>query len=90
MHLVLATNPFVLVALVATIASFRGWFRSASIAVLAAVLALALFGFHYASAITGGQPTPGLGASERAAQYLYQAWQIALAVLLIRRVEPHR
>jgi len=90
MHLALATNPFVLAALVAAMVAFRGWFRSASIAVLATVLALALFGFHYASAITGEQPTPGLGTSERAAQYLYQAWQIALAVLLIRSSEPSR
>ena len=90
MHLVLATNPFVLAALIAVIVAFRGWFRLASIAVLAAVLGLALFGFHYASAIAGGLPTPGLGGSERAAQYIYQAWQIALAILLVRRAKLSR
>lgn len=88
MHLVLATNPFVLAALIAGVVAFRGIFRFASIAVLTAVLGLALFGFHYASASTAGQPTPGLGVSERAAQYIYQSWQIALAILLIRKAKP--
>lgn len=87
MHLVLATNPFVLGAVAASIVAFRGSFRSLSIAVLAAVLGLALFGFHYAPAMAMGQPTPGLGLSERAAQYIYQMWQIALAVILIRRLQ---
>ena len=63
MHLVLATNPFVPAALVAAIVAFRGWFRSASIAVLVTVLALALFGFHYASAIAGEQPLEAAAAA---------------------------
>ena len=84
MHLVFAANPFILVALVAAIMAFRGSFRAASIAVLAAVSGLAVFGFHYAPAIAAGQSTPGLGLSERAAQYIYGGWQIALAFLLLR------
>ena len=88
MHLILAANPFVLAALVASILAFRGSFRAASIAVLAIVLALAAFGFHYAPAIAAGQATPGLGASERAAQYIYQMWQIGLAIILLRREKP--
>lgn len=83
MHLILATNPFVLATLVISIAAFKGRFRWLSICALALILLLAAFGFHYAPAIDSGSPTPGLGLSERLGQYIYQAWQVALSLLLI-------
>lgn len=85
MHLMLATNPFVLASLVVSGFTFNGRFRSVSIATLLAILLLAGFGLHYATAIDSGQPTLGMGLSERVGQYLYGAWQIALALLLVTR-----
>lgn len=85
MHLFLATNPFVLGTLLVGAFGFGGRFRWVSVAALAAILLLAVFGFHYAPAIDSGQPTPGLGISERLGQYIYQIWQIALALLLLGR-----
>lgn len=85
MHLILATNPFVLASLVLAGFTFHGRFRSVSIATLLAILLLVGFGFHYATAIDAGQPTPGMGLSERLGQYIYGAWQTALSLLLLSR-----
>ena len=85
MHLILATNPFALASLVVAGFAFRGRFRTISVATLLAILLLAGFGFHYAPAIDSGQPTPGMGLSERLGQYIYGAWQTALSLLLLSR-----
>lgn len=85
MHLILATNPFVLGTLVVSVFEFRGAFRWASLGTLLAILLLASFGFHYAPAIDSGQPTPGMGLSERLGQYIYAVWQVALGLLLLSR-----
>jgi hypothetical protein len=83
MHLILATNPFVLITLVIAAVVWRTWFRWFSIAVLIIVMLLAMFAFRYATALDVGEPTPGLGLTERLAQYAYQVWQAALALLLL-------
>lgn len=85
MHLVLASNPFVLLTLVLAIVAFRGWFRSCSAATLAIVLASAIAAFSFAPALTTDQPTPWLGAAERLAQYGYEGWQVVLALVLSRQ-----
>jgi len=87
MHLVLASNPFVWVTLVIGAAAFSNWFRWFSIAALIIILGLALFAFHYAPALDTGQPTPGLGATERLSQYAYQAWQTGLALMLLGKTK---
>jgi len=84
MHLILAANPFVLVSAVAGIVAFKNWFRVASLAAVLIIVLLATYAFHYAPALDAGEATPGLGLAERMAQYAYQLWQIALAVLLVR------
>ena len=85
MHLILAANPFVLATLVIGVFAFRSGFRWFSVAVLAAVLLLSLVGFSYATAVDSGQSTPGLGLIERLAQFIYQLWQGALALVLLQR-----
>ena len=85
MHLVLASNPFVLISLVLGAVAFRGWFRRYSIATILLGLALALHAFSLAPALAALQPTPGLGLSERMAQYANGAWMAVLAVMLMRR-----
>lgn len=89
MHLILASNPFVWATLVIGAVAFRNWFRWISIAAIIVVVAPALFAFHYAAALDLGQPTPGLGLTERVAQYAYQIWQTTLAMLLLGGWRPH-
>ena len=93
MHLILATNPFVLGTLIVAAVAYQNWFRWLTLAVLTVIVCLALFGFHYAPAIDVGEATAGLGLSERLAQYVYEAWQVTLALLLLgsaklRRLAP--
>jgi len=85
MHLILATNPFVLATLAICVFAFRNGFRWFSVAILVTVLLLSLVGFSYATAVDTGKSTPGLGLIERLAQYIYQLWQAALAGLLLKR-----
>ena len=88
MHLILATNPFVIGTLILVACAYRNWFRWVSIGVLVLIIGLASFGFHYVSAIDAGEATPGMGLSERAGQYLYATWQVALAFLVLGRARP--
>lgn len=83
MHLVLATNPFVLLSLLFGVAAFRNWFRVFTLATILVLLVPAVFAFWYAPQIDTGQATPGLGLGERIAQYAYQLWQVTLAGILV-------
>jgi hypothetical protein len=85
MHLILATNPFVLLSLVLAIAAYRGIFRAYSIATVVLMVVPAVAAFSYAKAIELNQPTPWLGALERLAQYGFEAWQVVLALMLWRK-----
>ena len=85
MHLILATNPFVLVSIALAVAAFRGWFRAYTVTTIAILLLPALFAFQYASEVQANLPTPGLGLGERVAQYAYALWQSALAIVLLRQ-----
>ena len=92
MHLILATNPFVLLSIAIAVAAFRGWFRFYTVATIVVLLLPAVFAFQYAPEVQANQPTPGLGLAERAGQYAYALWQSALAIVLLhgRRGEVHR
>jgi len=90
MHLILATNPFVLLSLILATAAFRGPLRVYSAATVLIMLVPAVAAFSYAQALDLNQPTPWLGATERLAQYGYEAWQVVLAIALLRKQErPH-
>lgn len=86
MHLVLATNPFVLLSIVLAIVAFRGPLRVYSVATVVLMVVPAVAAFSYAQALDANQPTPWLGATERVAQYGYEAWQVVLALVLASRV----
>ncbi len=88
MHLVLGANPFVWLSLIFAAVAFRHAFRPLSIATLLLILSPAVFAFQYAPALDSGGATPWLGLAERAAQYGYQVWQTALALLLLRYDAP--
>ena len=84
MHLLLAVNPFVVASMVAAAVAFRGWFRFYSIATIAFGVVLATLGFSYATAVMANQPTPGMGLTERGAQYANEVWLSVLAFALLR------
>ena len=92
MHLILATNPFVLLSIAFAVAVFRGWFRIYTVATVVILLLPAVFAFQYAPEVQANLPTPGLGAGERIGQYAYALWQSALAIVLLRERsgEAHR
>ena len=83
MHLILATNPFVLLSLILAIIAFRGGLRIYSALTVIILLVPAGAAFSYARALDLNQPTPWLGATERLSQYGYEAWLVVLAMALL-------
>ena len=88
MHGLLAIDPFLLAAVVLGAVAFRSWFRVYTVLTIVVTTALAIIGFSYVSAVVANQPTPWMGAIERAAQYATNLWYAVLAVVLLRRQRP--
>lgn len=84
MHLILAANPSVPLSLVFGAAAFAGRFRAYTVGTLLLLTVLAAYGFSFADAIAANAGTPGLGLSERLAQYSYGLWEVMLAIKLWR------
>ena len=85
MHLILAANPFILLAICAAAVAFPGRFRLYSIVTLVLLFVPAIFAFRLAPLVDANAPTPWLGISERFAQYQTGVWQVVLAMVLLRR-----
>ena len=85
MHGMLAVDPFLMAAVILGAVAIRGWFRAYTVTTLVVTTALAIFGFSYVSAVVANQPTPWMGATERAAQYATNVWYGVLAVVLMRK-----
>lgn len=83
MHGLLAIDPFLLAVVVLGVVAFRGWFRAYTIATIIFTSVLAVIGFSYISAVIANQPTPWMGASERASQYAMNVWYAVLALMLL-------
>ena len=92
MHGLLAIDPFLLAAVILGAVAFRGRFRVYTVATVVFSTVLAVLGFSYVEAVVANQPTPWMGASERAAQYATNLWYAVFAVVLLReaRAEPER
>lgn len=90
MHLILASNPFVPLSIVLAIAAFGGRLRVFSVVTVVIMLVSGVTAFSYAEALDVNQPTPWLGATERLAQYVYEVWQVMLALVLMRKQELPR
>jgi hypothetical protein len=84
MHGLLAIDPFLLTAIVLGAVAFPGAFRVYTIATIVFTSVLAVIGFSYVSAVIANQPTPWMGATERAAQYATNLWYAVFAVVLLR------
>jgi hypothetical protein len=92
MHGALAVDPFLLAAMVLAAIAWPGWFRRYTIASLSFSTVLALTAIWSIAAFMAGEPTPWMGASERAGQYATNVWYAVFAIMLLRRgnrgVEP--
>lgn len=85
MHGLLAIDPFLLSAIVLGAMAFRGPFRTYTVATIVFTSALAFWGFSYVPEVVANQPTPWMGAMERAGQYAMNLWYAVLAITLLRR-----
>ena len=88
MHGLLAIDPFLLAAVVLGAIAVRGWFRRYTVATIAFTTLLSIIGFSFVPAVIANQPTPWMGAFERAAQYAMNLWYAAFAVVLLRQEVP--
>jgi hypothetical protein len=84
MHGLLAIDPFLLAAIVLGAVAFRGWFRVYTVATIVFTSALSVIGMSFVSAVFANKPTPWMGATERASQYVMNLWYAVLAVVLLR------
>lgn len=85
MHGILAINPFVIISIVLGAAYFKNWFRFYSIGTILLLIITAFIAFSYASLVFANRPTPGLGITERVAQYSHLLWHSMLAIVLLHR-----
>jgi hypothetical protein len=85
MHGVLAIDPFLLAAVVLGAVAFRGWFRVYAVTTIVFTTVLATISLSFVSAFVANQPTPWMGATERASQYATNLWYAVLAVVLLRQ-----
>jgi len=90
MHGVLAIDPFVLAAVVLGAVAFPGRFRVYTVGTLVFTTALAICAFRFVPAFIANQPTPWMGATERAGQYATNVWYAALATVLLRSAGGER
>jgi len=84
MHGALAIDPFVLATLILAAIAFPGGFRRYTVATIAVTTALAISAVWFVAAFLAQQPTPWMGATERAGQYLTNLWYAVLAATLLR------
>lgn len=85
MHGLLAIDPFLLAAVVLGAIAFRGWFRVYTVTTIVFTTILAIISLSFVTAFVANQPTPWMGAAERASQYATNLWYAVLAVLLLRK-----
>lgn len=90
MHGLLAVDPFLLTAVVLGAVAHRGAFRVYTVATILFTSVLAMMGFSYVTAVIANQPTPWMGATERAAQYATNLWYAAFAAMLLREQRSAR
>ena len=84
MHGLLAIDPFLLAAVILGAIAFRGWFRVYTITSIVVTTALAVISIQYVPGVIANEPTPWMGATERASQYATNVWYAVLAILLMR------
>ena len=84
MHGLLAIDPFLLAAMVVAAVAYRGRFRVYTIVTITCTTLLALTAFRFIPLFLAQQPTPFMGAFERAGQYAANVWYAVFATKLLR------
>ena len=84
MHGLLAIDPFVLATTVLGAITIPGRFRVYTVATIAFTTLLAIVSLSSITAFLAHQPTPWMGATERASQYATNVWYAVLAMWLLR------
>jgi hypothetical membrane protein len=86
MHVALAGTGviFVLLALGFGVFAYRNWFRLYSVGTILTLLVTGVVAFLYAPEVGANLSTPWLGLSERISTYVYDLWQVVLAIVLFR------
>jgi hypothetical protein len=88
MHGLLAIDPFVLAAVVLGAVAFRGWFRVYTVTTIVFTTVLAIISLSSVAAFITNEPTPWMGATERASQYAMNLWYAVLSVVLLYTQPP--
>ena len=83
MHGLLAIDPFLLAASVLAAIAFRGRFRVYTIATMVFTTLLIFASVSSIRAFMAHQPTPWMGAAERAGQYATNLWYAVFATFLL-------
>jgi len=84
MHGILAIDPFVLAAMVLAAIAFPDRFRVYTVGTIVFTTVLILSAIPFIGAFMAHQPTPWMGATERAGQYATNLWYAMLALVLSR------
>lgn len=85
MHGILAMDPFLLAATILAAIALPGTFRTYTIISIVFTSLLAALSIRYVPAVVANEPTPWMGALERAAQYATNLWYAVFAAALINR-----
>jgi hypothetical protein len=85
MHGLLAIDPFLLAAMVLAAIAFRDRFRVYTVVTIVFTTTLVIMSVSLITAFMAHQPTPWMGAMERAGQYATNVWYAVLAAVLINR-----
>ena len=78
---------FLLLALGFGAAAYRNWFRFYTIGTILTLFLTGVIVFSYAPEVGADLSTPWLGLAERISTYVYDLWQVVLAVVLLREEE---
>ncbi len=84
-HGLLAIDPFLLAAMVLAAIASRGRFRVYTVATIVFSTSLVIMSVPLITAFMANQPTPWMGAMERAGQYATNLWYAVLASMLMER-----
>jgi len=84
MHGLLAIDPFLLAMVVLGAIAFPGRFRIYTVTTIVFTTILAIISVSFVPAVLVNEPTPWMGATERASQYATNLWYAVLALMLMR------
>ena len=85
MHGILAVDPFLLAATILAAIALPGTFRTYTIVSIVVTSLMAVLSVRFVPAFIANEPTPWMGALERASQYATNLWYAVFAAALLDR-----